>query len=191
MTATQTAHRAAEKLRPMVDAYIVARAHAEAWRARMDDWTRAELAAHEYHRKPDLCERYGVPERITEPGHDWMMDDDDYAMFSEERQAFVDSLNIEGLKHGHCPALVAESYQRYTADLLLKAAADGEPGISAAARRPEHRDRAVELLCGLVVNQPGYGHPARVSELEVAREFFRDPAFRGALSDAVAKIHGL
>lgn len=160
----QTARRASLELRPMVDAYLLAMAAAKTWRARMDEWEREELARFEYKASPHHTDRGRVPERILDPEQVYLMDGceenaGDFAEFMKERQHFVDSLKIDGLQPGTCPACVAEMTTSHAASLLLDAADEFVPGISAAKHRYPERQKAIDLLVGLVVNHPSYTSP--------------------------------
>ncbi len=161
---TPAQKNAVRELAAPVNAYIMARAHAECWRAKMSAWDAAYLQAHECIVAPDM--HPNTPnERITDPKLTYLMADSDAAMFYEERQAYVDSLDLD-LPHGHCPACVAEVLQRDTAHLLIAAASEAIPELAGVtvdrllcAGMETYRE-FIDLVCKLVVNAPGYRKPA-------------------------------
>jgi hypothetical protein len=159
-----TARSASIGLRPTVNAYLLATAHAATWREKMEAWEREELARFEYRTNPEYVERGRMGERVREPKDTFMLEGcrdntGDFAEFHRQRQYFVDSLKVEGLQPGHCPACVAETLAIKAANLLLECADEYVPGISAARNRYPQRQQAIDLLVGLVVNAPGYVAP--------------------------------
>lgn len=164
MTAVQK--RSVKTLEGYVNAYLVAHTHAELWRQRMTDWERQELARFEYLADKKWVDR-GRAERITDPKYTFMLAQPEaWNMFFEERQYYVDSLKVPGLKHGNCPACMAEGWQRTTETLLIQQAAM-LPGLQLTDVTPEKLLRhglqtyrkMIDLLVGLVVNSPGYKAP--------------------------------
>lgn len=106
-----------------VDAYLTAKAFAMAWREKMSEWDKAELQRFEYKTAAEWVDK-GRPERITDPDHTYLMDEEDFAEFLAARQDFVNSLNVPGLKDGYCPALVAENLLVKCEQLLVDSAAE-------------------------------------------------------------------
>ena len=162
----QQVKEAIAKLNPAVNAYLLARTHAEVWRERMEKWDRAELARFEYYTDPEIGQE--PRERVTDPKRAYLMSDADAETFFKVRQEYVDSLKIERLKDGECPALVASCVQRQTEHLLIETAAKAIPeckdvtvgGLLCCKNGLERYQEFVDLLVKLVVNAPGFRRPA-------------------------------
>lgn len=154
-------------LQSCVNAYLLAKTHAEFWREKMTDWERQELARYEYKADPKWHERNSrFPVRITNPKDTHLLaQPDDWNAFFEERQHFVDSLNVPGLKPGNCPACVAECLQRDTEHLLIETAAETLPELGnvtvdallCAGLDAYHK--MINLVVCMVISLPGWKAP--------------------------------
>ena len=152
-------------LNPAVNAYLLARTHAEVWRERMEEWDRAELARFEYWTDPKISREPRC--RVMDPHDVYEMCEDDATEFYQTRQEYVTSLKVKGLSFGSCPALVAECVQRDTAHSLIEIAAKTIPacagvtlnGLLCCKNGLETYQKFIDLVVGLVVNAPGYRAP--------------------------------
>ena len=99
-------------------------------------------------------------ERITEPKWSWLIDDERESeiYYAECREELVKA----GYGHipvGHCPALIRESVLRDTEKVLVDAACKFFPGMTwdkIVCSGLDNLEKFIDLLCGLVVNAPGY-----------------------------------
>lgn len=175
MTRTMTADDVTPAVKSAVRAYLLTRAHAETHRERIDAMERDVLTGNgaEYYVADKWKERRGDrPERITEPKHAYLLDDDDFADYHAECQHRIqqlysrDTLKAMGWKPDYCPALIAEHLQVQTEGLLIEAGAEmlgvDEPeqfNNRLLCCGLEKRKEFIDLLCRLVVNLPDFRNP--------------------------------
>ena len=159
-----TAEKAVQELRPMVDAYLLARVHAEVLREKVDAICRQVLAEAPLKVSAKNAER-GMPELITEPNRAWLADLDspemqDYDAECDKRLRAA-GLKPESMPADHCPALVAERIKVEAEWLLLETAwqAIGQSGDGWKGLYGDNRKKFLDLCVGLVVNSPGYQNP--------------------------------
>lgn len=148
-----------------VNAVLMARAYAETMREKIDKIQRAILeecplkTARKW-----LDNKMTVPEYITDPKLTYLGEDshcEDYFAECNKRERAA-GLKPNDMPDTHCPALVADDIQRNAEYLLLECAGEmlEVPDFAELAnRRLETRKQAIDLLCGLVVNMPGYKNP--------------------------------
>ena len=109
--------------------------------------------------------RDGRPERIIEPRYDWLMSDADFKDYHANANHIERQRGIKPaeMPDEHCPALAAEAIQRQAEQLLIKTAWPLIAPEGSTAEPPliygDQRKRLIDLLCRLVVNQPGYKNP--------------------------------
>lgn len=151
----RNAKQIAMALVPHVRAYLVTKVNAQVWREKMDTWAREELKKFEYKTAARYLEGRGgagLPARITDPQHTYLMDEADYQLYREEWQYFVDSLNL-GLEPDICPALMAEELERKAGNRLLEYGCQliNQPGFNLERLniRLEWRQEAIDLMCGM------------------------------------------
>lgn len=153
------------RLNPCVNAYLIAEAFARALRARITDWEREELARFEYMTDPKWV-ALGRPQRIIDPKQIHLLRKPDmWNMFAEERQHYIDLLKIPGLKHGDCPALLAEANQATAETILIQQAESIVPELEGltpekllyAGRKTYHE--MINVIVELTLNLPGYKEP--------------------------------
>lgn len=163
-TQKQRAVRLAEECEAAVNAVLLAKAYAETKREQVEAVKREELAKVAYMVAPEHLDG-DAPERITEPKNDWLMTPADFADYlahldkvERERGIKPDDMPAE-----HCPALVAESLLVDAENLLIDIAwSHVSPDGTMNGRTMlylEKRERFIDLICGLVVNRPGYKNP--------------------------------
>lgn len=155
------ARSAAVGLRRDVNNYLLARTYAECKREEVDKIERQVLADDEYFARNFLPKGQRGPRfRVTEPKDSWLMEEDDMLRYHKRLCDIHLAAGFADAAKGYCPALVAEGLQTDTEHLLLDAADEYIPGISGAkfAER-EKRQKAIDLIVGLVVNFPGYVPP--------------------------------
>lgn len=152
------AMKMARKLEPMVNAYLLAKCHAEIEREKMDAIDAEILDYLDVRYGDNHRERAGG--RITDPKHSWLMADEYAGDYYAERDRRIREAGYS-VEPGYCPALIAENLVRQTVRLLIDSAAEFVPGLTWDNCAGHHKaaDRAVELLVGLVVNAPGYTPP--------------------------------
>lgn len=143
----------AEALAPAARAVIMATAHAQLERERMDALDRELIAfwkpVNQYTGKP-----------ITEPKDTWTMAETYWTDYHADRQAKIDAMGYK-LARDFCPALVAEEDERKAKRLLLDVAAEFVPELAAdrVAFHLETYRKAVDLLMRIAVNHPGFRGP--------------------------------
>jgi hypothetical protein len=157
MTATkERAKLVSEALTSEVNAVLITRAHAEVMREKIDK-VHAEII-------DDLDIRDDDGNPIAEPRWYWRMAD----KYTAEYYAECDRRNREmgyDLEPGFCPALIAEDLQRKAEHNLIAAAAEffgpsfTVNNLLCCRNGLEKLREAIDLLCKLVINAPGYRKP--------------------------------
>lgn len=164
MTVTkQNARKVAKALTANVNALILTRAVAEVERKRVDAITAQVLAEDVYMAEDHDGKEY----RITEPSKAWHMNDADAERFYGKLNAIHLAAGFAKAADGFCPALVAENLQLEAEWALISAAEEFFPGVTnnqllcGTEKKGglEFRQEYIDLLCGLVVNAPGYRKP--------------------------------
>ena len=163
MTMATQAEQVSLACETAVNAVLLARVYAETKRAQVDAVKREVLAAGQYMVAPDQ-RRDDAPERIADPMFDWLMTTVDFAAYcitcdkiERERGIKPADMPVE-----HCPALVAEDVQRKAQHVLLECAGEamGQPKFAELVTRSlDGYEKAIDLLCRMVVNRPGYKNP--------------------------------
>ena len=168
-TTKLTAASVAAQLRPAVDAVLVAMAHAQLMREKVDAIQREILA--ECPLTPgELALKLGEPEPITDPKEVYLCEDaaqlEDYYAECDKRERAA-GLKPADMEKEHCPALVAENIQMEAEHLMLDTFAElikFEGGGKLFRHRLLCRgldefNRAKDLCIKIVVNMPGYKNP--------------------------------
>lgn len=144
------ARKVAKALTPMVNACLMARAHAQLMREAVTPIYAAVLDFCDVHDKDGT--------RITDPDKAWHMHDKYAADYYAECDKRIREAGYE-VEPGYCPALIAEGLQRDAERLLIQSAAEHVPGLDydrlLCAGLGKLKE-CVRLLEGLVVNSPGY-----------------------------------
>jgi hypothetical protein len=145
-----------------VRAYLLARAHAELQREKMEAVDRELLAAREWHTAAEWLKGRGgdrLTPTITDPDRIYLMDDSEAVEYYALRQARVDAMGLD-LPPDCCPALMAEELERKAARLVVETSAEmvgeDEKFIERLYCRLVHTNRWVDLIVGLVVNLPDF-----------------------------------
>jgi hypothetical protein len=171
MTQHERAQHVADACRSAVNAYLMTRAYAETMRERVDIICRAVLAEAPL----DVSEHFrehGRPEKILDPKLVYLCDDqaqlEDYWAETDKRER-AEKLKPDTMPKTHCPALVAEDIQSQAENLLIDIAwplvsPDGSEDAKSMLYL-ERREKFLELVTGLVVNQPGYFNPLTGKEV--------------------------
>jgi len=169
-----------QAVKSAVNAYLMARTHAEVLRARVDQIERHILETAPYYSDPKLTRK--PKERITEPKYSYLLEDSeaiDYYM--AVKTALVEAgfeIKLapgEPEHHYFCPACVAESLQRDTEHLLIECAAEWldeeEPEKFAGrllCRGLADLHRFIDLVVGCVVAHPDYRNPLTGKKVNTA-----------------------
>ena len=166
MKTTLTVADVSDDVKSSVRAYLLARVFAETEREKIDAMQREILETATYETSPEWARRgmKDAPERITDPKHAYLMTDVDFEDYYAECQHRIRKMGYK-LPEGHCPALVAESLQVTTENLLIRAAAEmmGEypedfpHGLLCLGL--EKRQEFIDLVVGLVINLPDFRNP--------------------------------
>lgn len=167
-----TASMITQDVKSAVNAYLMARTFAEVQREKVDAIQREELDVFEFYVAPEYAVRGREIERITGPDKTWLMSDKDHKAYLEGvrfelEKAGYKIQQADGTQDKHqyyCPALVAESAQRETEHLIIKAAADmlKEPKVTVhnlLSLGLERYHEFIDLVVKLVVNAPGFQNP--------------------------------
>ncbi len=147
-TTKQQARTAAKALRPHVDTLLLATAHAQLERERVDKVQRRVLDSMGYEKVP-LRDTYTLPDAVA-------------AAYFERLNAIHLADGFAKAAEGHCPALTAETTKTEAEWALIKAAEAFFPGTTnnrLLCAGLDKRQRYLDLLIGLVVNMPGYRSP--------------------------------
>ena len=161
----ENAKNVAQKMRPYVDEYLLARCAAELERERVDKIQRRVLSEGQYTgRRPVSRGKDGIEYeqyRVTEPRDAYHMDDQSAEQYYARLNAIHVAEGFERAKDGYCPALVLEHEQSQAEKRLADAAApmfgiDSDRLLCAGL---EKYHEFTDLIVGLVVNSPGYTSP--------------------------------
>jgi hypothetical protein len=175
MTAT-TRPQVTQDVISSVNAYLLARTHAEVLTEKVTAIKRDILATANYYPDPEHVRRGLEPnEPVTDPEYDWLLRDDEFHDYLIELKArliaagyVINPIPGEPEYSYYCPALTAESLQRETEILLIESAAEmmGEEKpeefnnrLLCHASGLETRQKFIDLVVKLVVNMPGYKAP--------------------------------
>lgn len=147
------ARKVAKRLTSNVNALLLARAYAELERERVDEIQRRVLDQMGYE-KYELRHTFQLPDTVAKE-------------YYERLNAIHLADGFELAAKGYCPALCAESLQREAEWALIDAAREFFPevtnnGLLCGTKDKgglELRQEYLDLLVGLVVNQPGYRSP--------------------------------
>lgn len=149
-----------------VDAALLARCYAETMRSAVDAIQREILRECPIKRDPCWSDRAagGEPDSITDPRKVYMGMDHHVEDFYAEcnKRARAAGIKPPQMPDDHCPALVAEDIQLKAELFLLDCAGEmlQEPDFADLTTRDmDNYHRIIELLCGMVVNMPGYRNP--------------------------------
>ncbi len=159
-----------------VNAYLLARTHAELLKDIVDGMKRDILTTANYYPDPEHVRRGLEPdEPITDPKNDWLLRQDEFHDYLIELRSrwtaagyTINDIPGEPKYSFYCPALTAESLQRDTEMLLVESAAEmlGEDKpkdfnhkLLCHENGLETRQRFIDLVVGLVINSPGYKPP--------------------------------
>jgi hypothetical protein len=152
----ETAKRAAKGLVGPVNSVLLATAHAQLTREKVDPITRSVLA--------DLGVKDEDGNPIVEPAKYWLMADGFAAAYYAEREKRLIAAGFEIDEPGKCPALVAEEIQRIAERELVRAAEEYFPEITldkilVCSGGVDKLGDYVKLLCRLVTSERGYKNP--------------------------------
>ena len=145
------------EIRSCVNAYLMARAYAETMRKHVDAIHREILTE-----CPIYADIHGHKDQILESKDLYLCSNEalchDFYDESDKRLRAA-KLKPDDMPHDHCPALVAEHLQVKCEWMLLDAS--GKPfGFSADTPwTMEHRQQWIDLVVGLIVNQPDFKNP--------------------------------
>lgn len=145
--------RMAATLKPHVDTLLAATAIAELERDRVDAIQRKVLANMGYSH--------------VEPKYAWQLADDTAAEYHKRLNEWHLADGFEDAAKGYCPALCAEHTKTQAEWALISAAEEFFPDATndrllcgtAKMGGLETRQKYLDLLIGLVVNQPDYTNP--------------------------------
>lgn len=164
MKATQElADKIARDLLDPVNAVLLAKAHAECERERVDAIQRRVLSEGIYTGRRNI-ERGKESQsfRVTEPKDTWKMDEGCWDEYFAKMQAIHLGEGFEKAADGCCPALTAESLERDAKHLLVEMAQNCIPGVTLKALLSaglEKYEKYIHLLIGVVVSSPHYKDP--------------------------------
>ncbi|MDX9972248.1 MAG: hypothetical protein RBU21_04555 [FCB group bacterium] len=155
----------AEACKPVVNAYLMAKAYAQVKREQVDAVSRRLLAANDYMVADENRTKDEPPERITEPRYDWLMGSEAFAGYHAKRNTILLETGIKpaDMPAEHCPALVAENLLVKAEWAMLETAwalvvhegpVDGWKDLYG-----EMRKTFIDLVVKMVVNRPGYKNP--------------------------------
>ena len=170
-----TANDITPAVKSAVNAYLLARTHAEVQR-NVIDGIKAELLREACYYTDDKYINRGRTEsiRITDPKDDWMLRTDEFHDYLANLRHELENRGYE-IKTGpddveywsyYCPALVAENLQRTAENILIDCAAE-MMGIDdckdfryklVCAGLDKYR-QFIDLVVGLVVNLPDFRNP--------------------------------
>ena len=149
------------ELKSCVNAYLMARAHAEVMRTKVDEIHRQILTE-----CPIYADVHGRTEQIFKSGDLYMCSNDalcrDFYDEADKRLRAA-KLKPSDMPVDHCPALVAEHLQTKTEWMLIESA--GTPfGITndlllSQPHGMEQRQKFIDLVVRLIVSTPGFKNP--------------------------------
>ncbi len=149
----ETVKNAARGLVPEVNRVLELRAIAEVMRKEMDE-IQARVLQEEIFEDDE-------GNRITEPKHAWRIERPAHADYYYKRLDEEHTKAGFSLPPGHCPALIAEHEQMKAEHALIARAERYFPGLTkdallCAPHGLENLKKYIDLLCGMVVNAPGF-----------------------------------
>lgn len=159
-----------QAVKSSVNAYLLARAHAETHREKVDKIQRNLLNTLEYNVDPKWRKGHRDVgfDRITDPKDTYLMRDDQWADYYEELKHDLIkagyNIQVRANNSYNCPALVAEDLQRTTERLIIESAAEmlGEKNDlqhTLLCAGLDKYQQFIDLVCKLVVNMPGFKNP--------------------------------
>ncbi len=170
MTITKT-KAPPQSVRSAVNAYLMQRAYAETMRQAVDEVHLAILTQCPIYANRYRGDHSGTGELILKSGNLYLAAEEDEAevqeFYSEANHRLREcGLKPKGMKDSHCPALVEEHNRIKTEWLLCECGAEM---LGVDDPKNFHNDllchglakvqEFIDLLCGLVVNEPGYKNP--------------------------------
>ena len=153
------------EMQSTVNAYLLARAHAETLEPIVREIQTDLLREIEVNYAPEWAERSrrrggdNLVGRITDPDELYLGNEDEcqpyYEALDARYRARFPSLD---LPHGHCPYLVARHVQLQAENLLISVAFKSllNSDLTGADVHGDKRKRMVDLILGLVINHPQY-----------------------------------
>ncbi len=162
------AKKFARDMTPVVNELLVTRLIAERVKKQIDTWCASILATGEY-RYADKWYEYrdddGLPsDRILRDVKDtYLMHEEDSPRYYKLRADFVESAGWK-CPRDYCPASMAESKCIECENKIISAMADMMNCPQIRDAWGEHREQALELAIGLVVNLSSYRQPPMPTE---------------------------
>ncbi len=155
MTSTAT-NKKIKSLKPLLNTYLATSKEAKKWGAIIRAFTVAELNRVEYMLSEEWADDERLAKRITDPKLTYLMSETDIELFSAEQRAYVETLGLEWLPEGNCPALYTENEQRKAARAMLIATGkalglDLSPE-SVMILGPEKYQETIASVVGLIQN---------------------------------------
>lgn len=167
-----------QSVKSAVNAYLMARAHAELQREKVDSIARELLTTAEYYTDPKFITRARKKsERITEPKNAWLLEDSEHTDYlldlkhALKKAGYkIEDIPGEPAHSYKCPALVAEDIQRDAERLIIKTAAEmlGETEDFHHKLLCNGLDKYyqfIDLVVKLVVNLPNFKNPLTKQEV--------------------------
>lgn len=154
----ETVKRASVALRRLVNAVLLAKAHAELQREKCDAIQRQVLEAGEYRTSAHWEPKIPVG-RVTDPKLAYMMDDAQAPGYYAALDAAYRAAGYTDMGPGECPALIAEQLLSQAEWALIEAAEAFFPELDRSRLYGETRAKYLDLLIRTVVNFPGYEAP--------------------------------
>lgn len=147
-------------IRPMVDTVLLAKAHAQLQREKIDKIRKVLLLEEVYIAEDQIAN--GAEYRLIDPGDSWHLKDADAKRFYAACDKAYAAEGYDDLEPGYCPALIAESLVVDAQHALIEAAYpffEVETHALLCAGLDKYREY-IELLTKMVVNAPGgYKNP--------------------------------
>lgn len=154
---TLTKDDVSQDLKSSVRAYLLARTYSEVQTEKIAAIETEILATAKYKTDERWVKR-GYADRITDPKHAYLLDDDEFQEYLREKHERLIKLGYKITEFGRCPALVAQSLQ-HKAEALLIDAIGAMMGIDGFDAYGERRQQLIDLSCKLVVNLPDFKNP--------------------------------
>ena len=157
---TQSIQAHAEEIKTAQKAYLIARATEETIKGIVQDIQKKILANGEYMVMPEFKNRKGTPERITEPKHTYLMDEEIFINdFLEKCYAEYQKAGIADSRgKEYIPEAVAHDTRKQAENELLRLAIDiipndltGKETLKKAVNHWKYREQILDLILKLEV----------------------------------------
>ena len=161
-----------QNVKSAVNAYLLARTHAELQRERVDSLIKEILTTAKYYTDPKHMTRGRTQTMITDPKDTWLLSDKEHIDYLLDLKASLQkagyTIKTYDQEHSYnCPALTAEDLQRETEGLLIDSAAemlgenkDFRSKLLCAGLDKYHK--FIDLVVRMVVNMPDFRNPLTV-----------------------------